>query len=77
MERLQEQYICPNGDEWEVWLVVYDTDRYAPEGKDEVLQYKKNGHEVGHHTRHLDKDSNLIHENHHGITSVPEDARRI
>jgi len=52
MERLQEKYICPNGDMWEVWLVIYATDRYAPDGKDEVLQYKKNGHEVGHHTRH-------------------------
>ena len=35
----------------------------------------KNGREVGHHTRHLDKDGRLIHENYHGITSVPEDAK--
>ncbi len=77
MERLQEKYVCPNGDIWEVWLVVYDTDRYAPGGRDEVLQYKKNDAEVGHHTRHLDKDSNLLQENLHGITSVPDDAERI
>ncbi len=43
MERLEERCICPNGDVWEIWLVVYDTDQYAPGGKDEVIQYKKNG----------------------------------
>ena len=54
---------------------VTQADRYAADGRDEVLQYKKNGHEVGHHTRHLDRDENLIHENYHGITSVPDDAK--
>jgi hypothetical protein len=43
MERLPEKYICPNGDVWEIWLVIYATDRYVPGGNDEVLQYKKNG----------------------------------
>jgi hypothetical protein len=60
-----------------VWLVVYDNDNYAPGGKDEVTRYKKNGREVGHHTRHLDKDGNLIHENRYGITTLPDDAQRI
>ncbi len=77
MERLQEKYVANNGDEWEVWFVVYDTDNYAPGGTDEVLQYKKNGHEVGHHTKHLDLDGHLIHENVYGVTSVPKDAKRI
>ena len=77
MERLQEKYICPNGDIWEVWFVVYNTDRYTPDGKDEVLQFKKNGHEVGHHTRHLDKNGRLVHENDYGVISIPEDAQRI
>ena len=77
MERLQGKYACPNGDVWEVWFVVYDNDNYAPGGRDEVTQYEKNGREVGHHTRHLDKDGNLIHENHYGITALPDDAQRI
>ena len=77
MERLQEKYACPNGDIWEVWLVTYASDNYALGGSDEVLQYKKNGYEVGHHTRHLDKDGRLIHENDHGITTLPADAKRI
>ncbi|MBI3763960.1 MAG: hypothetical protein HY260_19120 [Chloroflexi bacterium] len=77
MERLQQKYTCPNGDEWEVWFVVYDTDKYAPGGRDEVLQYKKNGSEVGHHTRHLDKDGGLLDENYHGMTTLPEDAKPV
>ncbi len=77
MERLQEKYVAPNGDEWEVWLVIYDTDRYAAGGHDEVIQYKKNGREVGHHTRHLDKDGDLLQENFQGITSIPGDAKRV
>jgi len=77
MERLQDRYVCSNGDVWEVWFVVYDSDRYAPDGRDEVTQYKKNGREEGHHTRYLDKDGNLIQENYHGITSLPDDAQRV
>lgn len=77
MERLEDKYICPNGDEWEIWLVVYATDQYAPGGEDEVIQYKKNGREVGHYTRHLDKDGRLLKENYHGITFLPEDAKRV
>ena len=77
MERLQEKYICPNGDVWEVWLVIYDSDEYTPGGKDEILQYKKNSREVGHYTRHLDKAGRLLHDNHHGVTFLPNDAKRI
>lgn len=77
MERLQEKYVCPNGDEWEVWLVAYESDRYSEGGRDEIVQYKKNGREAGHITRHLDAKGNLIHENYHGTTSVPQDAERI
>lgn len=39
MERLQEEYQTPNGDIWEVWFVVYDTDQYSTGGRDEVMQY--------------------------------------
>ncbi|MFQ5408008.1 MAG: hypothetical protein ACE5FI_06240 [Anaerolineales bacterium] len=60
MERLRERYRCPDGDQWEVWLVVYPSDRYAPGGTDEIVQYKKNGREVGHYTRHLDKAGKLL-----------------
>jgi hypothetical protein len=77
MQRLQQKYICSNGDEWEVWLVIYKTNKYAQSGKDEVIQYKKNGREVGHHTRHLDGNGQLIHENFHGTTTIPNDAKRI
>lgn len=77
MQRLQERYRCPNGDEWEIWLVVYNTGKYMLGGRDEVIQYKKNGREVGHHTRHLDNNGRLIHENHHGVTSLPGDAKRV
>ena len=77
MERLQERYICPNGARWEVWLAIYHTDRYDQGGRDEVLQYKQNGREVGYFTRHWDREGRLIHENYYGMTSVPEDARRI
>jgi len=77
MQRLEDKYVCPNGDEWEVWLVIYATDQYAPGGSDDVIQHKKNGREVGHHTRHLDKDGRLLKENYHGITTLPKDAKRI
>lgn len=77
MERLRERYICPNGDEWAVWLVIYSTDRYVQGGSDEIVQYKKNGREVGHHTRHLDKNGNVIQENFYGVTSVPGNCKRI
>jgi len=77
MQRLQERYLCPNGDRWEIWLVIYDTDRYAPGGRDEVLQYQKNGFEVGHHTRHLDSSGRCIKENFHGITQIPADAQLV
>jgi hypothetical protein len=77
VERLQEKYICQSGDNWEVWLVVYSTDRYVVGGKDEVFQYKKNDYEVGHLTRHLDGDDRLLQENSHGITSVPKDCKKV
>ncbi len=77
MERLEERYICFNGDVWEIWLVVYASDQYAPGGRDEVVQYKRNGREVGHHTRHLDKDDRLLRENYHGVTDLPKDAKRV
>lgn len=50
---------------------------YVVGGKDEVLQYKKNGYEVGHLTRHLDGDGCLLQENPHGITSVPKHCKRV
>ena len=77
MERLEERYITPSGDDWEIWLVVYDFDRYARGGRDEIMQYKKNGREVGHITRHLDANGKLLQENVHGITAVPPDAGRV
>lgn len=77
MERLQDRYITPNGDTWEIWFVVYDNDRYARGGRDEILQYKKNGREVGHITHHLDANGKLLQENIHGITSIPPDAKRV
>lgn len=76
MERLQEEYVTPGGDHWEIWFVVYQTDRYARGGRDEILQFKKKGREVGHITRHLDDGGNLLQENRHGITSIPRDAQR-
>ena len=60
MERLTGRYLCPNGDVWEIWYVVYASDRYAPGGQDEVMQFQCNGREVGHHTRHLDAHGRLL-----------------
>ena len=59
MERLQKRYKTSNGDIWEEWLVIYDTDRYIKGGRDEILQYKKNGYEVGHITYHLDSQGTV------------------
>ncbi len=77
MERLQGRYLRPNGEVWEIWFVVYETDRYAHGGTDEVVQYKKNGSEVGHHTRHMDEKGNLLHENSYGTTTLPDDAAAV
>ncbi|MCC7165422.1 MAG: hypothetical protein IT331_23190 [Anaerolineae bacterium] len=77
MERLQEEYVTPNGDKWQVWFVIYASDRYAQGGRDEILQFKCNGREVGHITRHLDAEGRLLQENYHGTTSVPSDGRRL
>ena len=74
MERLQKRYKTSNGDIWEEWLVIYDTDRYIKGGRDEILQYKKNGYEVGHITYHLDSQGTLLQENRHGQPGLPSDA---
>jgi len=74
MERLQKRYRTPNGDMWEEWLVRYDTDKYDAGGHDEVLQYKKNGYEVGHITYHLDRNGRVMQENRHGTPTIPADA---
>jgi len=73
MERLYEKYKTPEGTIWEIWFVIYETQI----GKDEVLQYKKNGKEIGHHTRHFDKNNRLLKENFHGITTIPSNAIKI
>ena len=77
MQRLQDRYRTPNGDLWEEWLVIYNSDRYAEGGYDEVLQYKKNGYEVEHITYHRDKYGNLLQEHKHGSPYIPDDAERI
>lgn len=77
MERLNQRYRTPNGDIWEEWLVIYDTDAYDEVGRDEVLQYKKNGYEIGHITRHLDRHGRLLRENSHGNPYIPSDATPI
>lgn len=56
--------------------MAHDTDRYVRGGRDEILQYKKNGRAVGHVTHHFDANGNLLQENIHGITSIPLDAKR-
>lgn len=57
--------------------MIYNTDEYALNGKDEVLQFKKNRREMGHITRHLDGKGNLLKENRYGIIKVPSDAVRL
>ena len=75
MERLQEEYLTLNGDDWQVWFVIYPLDRYSHGGRDEILQFKRNGREVGHIARQLDAEGRLLQENYHGSTMIPPDAR--
>jgi hypothetical protein len=72
VKRAKKYYTDDEGNKWEVWVVTYKTNRYALGGKDEVFQFKLNGVEIGHHTRHLDAKGELLKMNKHNRMPIPK-----
>ena len=65
-------------DRWEVNYVEYASTTGDPGDRDEVIQIKKNGHQVGSVTWHLDKDGNKKTSTHEkGIQRVPGSATKV
>ena len=76
--RLVGRYKDSNGYIWEVYEARYNSSKYSQGGYDEVIQYKQEGRERGHVTRHYDKNGGLLKTNYHGtVHSLPSDCKPI